>query len=174
MRRSIVVGVDGTADSITALRRAAELARTSNLLLVVVHVRHTSTWAGLSPLSAGYATQTLDEIEAEARQATLGALEQTAVDWEFVVRAGEPARELIAVAEERSALYIVVGGRPHSAPASVLLGSVATAVVHHFQGSVLVVRSKDDSEWIASEHARDRWRLEQAVDTIYGETLSTN
>ena len=73
-----------------------------------------------------------------------------------------------------SALYIVVGGRPHSAPASVLLGSVATAVVHHFQGSVLVVRSKDDSEWIASEHARDRWQRERAIDTIYGETFSSN
>src|SRR5207302_2911515 len=109
MRRSMVVGVDGTADSITALRRAAEIARTSNLLLIVVHVRHSSTWAGLSPLSAGYATQTLDEIEAEARRATGEALETMAVDWEFVVRAGEPARELIAVAEERSALYIVVG-----------------------------------------------------------------
>jgi nucleotide-binding universal stress UspA family protein len=174
MRRSIVVGVDGTADSITALRRAAEIARTSNLLLIVVHVRHASPWAGISPLSAGYATQTLDEIEAETRQAAGEALEKMAVDWEFVVRAGEPARELIAVADQRSALYIVVGGRPHSAPASVLLGSVATAVVHHFQGSVLVVRSKDDSEWIASEHARDRWRRERAIDTIYGDTISSN
>jgi nucleotide-binding universal stress UspA family protein len=174
MRRSIVVGVDGTADSITALRRAAAIARTSNLLLIVVHVRHGSTWAGLSPLSAGYSTQTMDDIEAEARRATDEALETMAVDWEFVVRSGEPARELIAVAEERSSLYIVVGGRPHSAPASVLLGSVATGVVHHFQGSVLVVRSKDDSEWIASEHARDRWQRERAIDTIYGETISTN
>jgi nucleotide-binding universal stress UspA family protein len=174
MRRSIVVGVDATADSITALRRAAEIARTSNLLLIAVHVRHNSAWVGMSALSAGYAAQTMDEIEAESRQATDEALEKMAVDWEFVVRAGEPARELIAVAEERSALYIVVGGRPHSAPASVLLGSVATAVVHHFRGSVLVVRSKDDSEWIASEHARDRWRRERAIDTIYGETISTN
>jgi nucleotide-binding universal stress UspA family protein len=169
-----VVGVDGTADSITALRRAAEIARTSNLLLVVVHVRHSSTWAGMSPLSAGYAAQTMDDIEAESRQATEKALERMTVDWEFVVRAGEPARELIEAAEERSALYIVVGGRPHSAPASVLLGSVATAVVHHFEGSVLVVRSDDDSEWIASEHARDRGRRERAIDTIYGETFSTN
>jgi nucleotide-binding universal stress UspA family protein len=174
MRRSIVVGVDGTADSITALRRAAEIARTSNLLLVVVHVRHSSAWAGMSALSAGYAAQTMDEIEADAHQATDEALRKIAVDWEFVVRAGEPAHELIEVAEERSALYIVVGGRPHSAPASVLLGSVATAVVHHFQGSVLVVRSNDDSEWIASEHARDRWQRERAIDAIYGETISTN
>jgi hypothetical protein len=51
---------------------------------------------------------------------------------------------------------------------------VATAVVHHFEGSVLVVRSDDDSEWIASEHARDRGRRERAIDTIYGEAFSTN
>jgi nucleotide-binding universal stress UspA family protein len=170
----MVVGVDGTADSIIALQRAAELARSSNLLLVVVHVRHSSAWAGISPMSAGYASETLDQIEAEARQQTSGALEKMAIDWDFVVRTGEPARELIAVAEERSAMYIVVGGQPHSAAVSALLGSVATALVHQFHGSVLVVRSKEDSEWIPSAHARDHWRREQAVDAIYGGTYSSS
>jgi nucleotide-binding universal stress UspA family protein len=116
----------------------------------------------------------LDEIEAEARQATRKTLEKMAIHSDFVVRTGEPARQLIAVAEERSAVYIVVGGRPHSAAVSVLLGSVATALVHHFHGSVLVVRSKEDSEWIAPEHARDRWRRERAIDAIYGETYSSS
>jgi nucleotide-binding universal stress UspA family protein len=174
MKRSMVVGVDGTADSITALQRAAELARSSNLLLIVVHVRHSSTWAGLSAMSAGYAAQALDEIEADARRATRKTLDKMAIDADFVVRTGEPAHELIGVAEERSAGYIVVGGRPHSAAVSVLLGSVATALVHHFDGSVLVVRSKEDSEWIAPDHARARWRRERAIDAIYGETYSSS
>jgi nucleotide-binding universal stress UspA family protein len=174
MKRSMVVGVDGTDDSITALQRAAELSHAANLSLIVVHIRHNSTWAGLSPLSAGYAAENLDEVEEEARQAAGEVLEQVDVDWEFVVRNGEPAHELMAVAEERSALYIVVGGRPHSAPASALLGSVATTLVHHFDGSVLVVRSKDDSEWIASEHARDHWRRERAIDAIYGDAYSSS
>ena len=173
MKRSLVVGVDTTPDSTTALRRAAEIARTANQSLIVVYVRHISTWAGLSAMSAGYAVQNLDEIEAEARHIAADVLEDQPISWEFVVRSGDPVHELIALAEERSSSYIVVGGRPHNAATSAVLGSVATGLVHHFHGSVLVVRSEDDSEWIASEDARSRWRRELATDAIYGESYSS-
>ena len=172
MQRPLVVGVDGTADSITALRRAAEIAKTGSYRLIVVHVRHSSTWAGLSAMSAAADLQNLDQIEADVRRATENALADVPLEWDFVVRNGDPVRELIAVAKERRAPYIVVGGRPHSAVGSVLLGSVATSLVHHFRGSVLVVRSEDDSEWIASEYARDKVRMEHAIDAIYGERYS--
>jgi nucleotide-binding universal stress UspA family protein len=172
MKRSLVVGVDGTRDSLTALRRAAELARLGNLSLVAVHVRHSSTWAGLSAMSAAYDVQNVDQIEADTRRATDEALADFPLSWDFVVRTGDPARELIAVARERWASYIVVGGRPHTAVGSALLGSVATALVHHFHGSVLVVRSDDDAEWIASEYAKDKRRMENAIDAIYGDSYS--
>ena len=73
-------------------------------------------------------------------------LRGTGVDWEFVVRSGAPAHELMAVAEDRSAAAIVVGGRPHRAALSGLAGSVDAALVHRFRGSVLVVRG-DASQW---------------------------
>jgi len=72
------------------------------------------------------------------------------VDWEFVVRSGDPAHELMAVADDRSAVAIVVGGRPHKAAVSGLVGSVDAALVHRFHGSLLVVRGSD-SQW----HPRD-------------------
>jgi Universal stress protein family len=56
----------------------------------------------------------------------------------------------MATAEDRSAAAIVVGGRPHRAALSGLVGSVDAALVHRFHGSVLVVRG-DTSEW----HPRD-------------------
>jgi hypothetical protein len=52
----------------------------------------------------------------------------------------------MAMAEDRSAAAIVVGGRPHKAAVSGLAGSVSAAPVHRFHGSVLVVRG-GDSEW---------------------------
>jgi nucleotide-binding universal stress UspA family protein len=171
MKRSLVVGVDATPDSITALRRAGEIAQIADLVLVVVYVRNSSPWAALSPLSAGSVVQNLDEIEDEVRQVAAEVLEDLPVSSDLLVRTGDPVRELIAAADDRKALCIVVGGRPHNAAVSAVLGSVATGLVHHFRGSVLVVRSDQDSEWIASEEARDRWRRELATDAIYGEAL---
>jgi nucleotide-binding universal stress UspA family protein len=146
MTGSLIVGMDGTVDSKNALVRAAEWAQAADLRLVVVHVRHMPVFAEMSPMTIGPARQNLDLIEAAARRATEDALLRTGVDWEFVVRSGAPAHELMAVACDRPALAIVVGGRPHKAALSGLAGSVGAALVHRFRGSVLVVRG-DDSAW---------------------------
>jgi nucleotide-binding universal stress UspA family protein len=170
MTRSLVVGVDASDESLKALVRATELARLADLRLVVVHVRDVPGLAGMSSLAFGAALQTADEIEGIAERAAAEALRGTGVEWVFVVRSGDPARQLMAEAVARSAPAVVVGGRPHSAPVSALLGSVATSLVHHFHGSVLVVRG-DDSEWYESLEARTRLFTDKAVDAIYGERV---
>jgi nucleotide-binding universal stress UspA family protein len=146
MKRSLVVGVDDTGDSMNALARAAELARADDLRLVVVHVRHIPVMAEMSPWTIGPARQDLGVIEAAARRASEEVLRGTGVDWEFVIRSGDPAHELMAMADDRSAAAIVVGGKPHKAALSGLAGSVDAALVHRFHGSVLVVRG-DDLGW---------------------------
>lgn len=146
MKRSLVVGVDGADHSSNALARAAELARADDLRLVVVHVRHIPVMAEMSPWTVGPAQQNLDAIEVDARRASEDVLQGAGVDWEFVVRSGDPAHELMAMADDRSAAAIVVGGRPHKAALSGLVGSIDAALVHRFHGSVLVVRG-DDIEW---------------------------
>ena len=91
-------------------------------------------------MTLGPATQDLDPIEDATRRASEETLQGTGVDWEFVVRSGDPAHELMTVADDRSAVAIVVGGRPHKAAVSGLVGSVDAALVHRFHGSLLVVR----------------------------------
>ena len=97
-------------------------------------------------MTIGPARQNLDAIEAAARRIADDVFRGTGVDGEFVVRSGDPAHELMAVAVERSAMAIVVGGRPHKAGLSGLAGSVGAALVHRFHGSVLLVRG-DDQAW---------------------------
>jgi len=146
MSRSLIVGVDDTDDSRNALVRAAEWARVAGLRLVVVHVRHIPVLAEMSAMTIGPARQNLDEIETAVRRVTGDVLQGTGMDWEFVVRSGDPAHELMAMAGDRPAVAIVVGGRPHKAALSGLTGSVGAALVHRFHGSVLVVRG-GDPEW---------------------------
>ena len=146
MKRSLVVGVDDTDDSRNALARAVELARAASLRLVVVHVRHIPVFAEMSSMTIGPARQNLDLIEAGARRASEEVLQGTGVDWEFVVRSGDPAHALMVMADDRSAAAIVVGGRPHRAALSGLTGSVGATLVHRFHGSALIVRG-GDSAW---------------------------
>ena len=160
MTRSVIVGMDDTDDSRNALARAAELARVTHVKLVVVHVRH---------LAVFETRENLDVIEAMARENTDHVLRGTGLDWEFVVRNGDPAHELMDVASQRSATAIVVGGRPHRAPASAALGSVTAALVHRFHGSVLVVRT-GDSDWHQADTALSL-STDQAIDAIYGERM---
>jgi nucleotide-binding universal stress UspA family protein len=146
VKRSFIVGVDDTDDSRNALARAAELAGAAGLGLVVVHVRHIPVCAEMSATTFEPARQNLDLIEAVARRAAEEVLQGTGVDWEFVVRSGDPAHVLMVMADDQSAAAIVVGGRPHKAAVSGLAGSVGAALVHRFHGSVLIVRG-GDSAW---------------------------
>jgi nucleotide-binding universal stress UspA family protein len=118
MTGSLIVGMDDTDDSRDALARAAEWARAAGLRLVVVHVRHIPVLAEMSPMTIGPARQNLDVIEAAARRAAEDVLQGTGVNWEFVVRSGDPAHELMAMTADRPAMAIVVGGRPRRAALS--------------------------------------------------------
>jgi nucleotide-binding universal stress UspA family protein len=59
------------------------------------------------------------------------------------VRAGDPATEIIGLAEEREADLVVTGTRGLSGVARLLLGSVARNVLTHARCSVLIVRSTE-------------------------------
>jgi nucleotide-binding universal stress UspA family protein len=137
----MVVGVDGTADSLAALSTAAELAVESGALLVVVHVRHESgvVAADSALTGAGPALEdALDEIERMSRERAADVLAGRRVSWRFEVALGDPATELIAAA--RQAGTIAVGGRTHGVVGGLVLGSVAQRLVRHSPVSVLVVR----------------------------------
>ena len=142
MNETMVVGVDGTTDSLAALNAAAERAEQSGASLVVVHVRHESAMSAASLEAAADAaiSQTLDEVEKMSRERAAEALGGRKVHWRFEVFVGDPATELIAAARDHQARAIVVGGRSHGLVGGLVLGSVAQKLVRHSPVSVLVVR----------------------------------
>jgi nucleotide-binding universal stress UspA family protein len=146
MGNVIVVGVDGTGDSLAALAAAVELAEESGSELVVVHVRH-ETWAAavgdgqVGGAAAEFAmTDTLDSIESATRARSQDVLAGTRVRWRFEVAWGDPATALIAAARTYDARAIVVGGRTHGVVGGLVAGSVAQKLVRHSPASVIVVR----------------------------------
>ena len=67
-------------------------------------------------------------------------LRASGFDAQAVVRKGDPAREIVAVARDRGAGVIVVGTRGQTGLQRLVLGSVAKKVLLHAPCSVLVVR----------------------------------
>jgi len=147
----LVVGVDGTSDSLAALAAAAELGEESGSELVVVHVRHDNWAVAVGDSQVGgaaaefAATDSLDAIEATSRERSQDVLAARRVHWRFEVATGDPASALIAAARRYGARAIVVGGRTHGMVGGLVVGSVAQKLVRHSPGSVIVVRDGQGS-----------------------------
>jgi nucleotide-binding universal stress UspA family protein len=135
----IVAGVDGSADSIAALRFAIEEARFRG-----DGVRAITAWH-VPPNAYGYGWSIpVDAASFEKiAEATLeSALDEAgAADAEVTVtsrvRNGQPAEMLCREAE--AAVMLVVGSRGLGGFTGLLLGSVSQACVHHAPCPVLVL-----------------------------------
>ncbi|WP_136709123.1 universal stress protein [Agromyces sp. H66] len=136
----IVVGVDGSESSVSALRYAADLAPKLGL-----RVRALAVWNYPVYFYGGYYPQLdwtpeddADRIVARATEEVFG----TEVPEWFATRTrqGRPAESLIE--ESGHAEMIVVGSRGHGGFAGLLLGSVSAAVAEHARCPVLVVHGR--------------------------------
>jgi nucleotide-binding universal stress UspA family protein len=138
--RRIVVGVDRSRNSAAALEWAAYWARASGAPIRVVSVwRHEPMVVSATHPGVGWPSDT--DLHAEA-QRELEAFVSTSdlpadVTIETHTREGEPARILLEQAAHAGLL--VVGARGHGGFMGLLLGSVATAVVHHCPCPVAVI-----------------------------------
>lgn len=136
MSKIVVMGLDGSQDSMRAIPYAAEQAGDGGKI-VVVHVRELLVGrAGGMPLVANE-----DEIEAGVRR-QVEDLKSTGVACELKVIsavAGGPAHVIADVAREENADVIVVGTRGHRQIASLIIGSVTHKLLHMTPCPVLAV-----------------------------------
>ncbi|MET9022756.1 universal stress protein [Actinopolymorpha sp. NPDC004070] len=138
-RHPVVVGVDGTAESRLALQWAIEEARNRMLPLRIV-VSHELP----APMRG------IDELDTEAETADVDAavtIARDQLDPDQVSRAvvaDRPAPAILGEAEDAGAELIVVGSRARSTVASVVLGSVGSAVAHHARCPVIVARASKE------------------------------
>jgi nucleotide-binding universal stress UspA family protein len=145
MDRSIICGVDGSADSQAALAVATDLAARLRLRLIMANVVEpirAPHSAGAS-LGVGAIRQPLQatDLQEEAAQELLGelgaalGLEQA----EQRVVVGYAAERLADLADEEDAQMIVVGSRGRGAFRAAFLGSVSTSLVGVARCPVLIV-----------------------------------
>lgn len=141
-RGLVVVGVDGSAQSVAALHWAARYAAVTGAAVRVMLVWHEPTTAGQRPVGALPADvrqetearlrQVLDDAVAEAFPGQPGGSMETRFCY------GHPAEVLIE--ESKQADLLVVGSRGHGAFTGMLLGSVSIHCVTGAFSPVTVVR----------------------------------
>jgi nucleotide-binding universal stress UspA family protein len=140
----VVVGIDGSATSIEALRWALAEARVRGATLDVVHA-----WEYPAVTIAPYGGVTVpvldrDELEKVAEQiadravrGVVDADDGPPVPVSVVNRMGKASEVLLA--EAKGAAMVVVGARGRGGFASLLLGSVSSQVGHHAPVPVVVI-----------------------------------
>ncbi|OZV73887.1 universal stress protein UspA [Micromonospora echinospora] len=143
MNRPVVVGVDGSPESLVAAEHGARAAALRSRPLHLVH-------GYLHPLGYGVPVNPYDLGLPEPSDEARTMLEKAAADlrgrWpELTVEvrqvAGGPGATLVE--ESRRAELVVVGSRGLGGFAGLLLGSVSAQVAGHAHGPVLVVRPAD-------------------------------
>lgn len=142
-KKRVVVGIDGSENSIDALRCALEEASLRGALLHVIYAFTSPTAVGV-PVPADYyetlqkdAHTIIDESIASATEGFTGTLPEIA----RTVVPEAPGAALVDASE--GAELVVVGSRGRGGFSSLLIGSVSTQCVYHAHCPVLVVRPRD-------------------------------
>jgi nucleotide-binding universal stress UspA family protein len=154
MKPLIVVGVDGSEESRSALRWAVDEARLRGAKLRVVHA-----WFAYPAIAEGGPVVAADweSLGDSARAFVESFVEETVGEPEGVeieAAAVHGTAAVVVVEAAREAELLVVGSRGHGGFAGLLLGSVSQQCVHHSACPVVVVRgvpagSKDGHEAVA-------------------------
>lgn len=128
----VVAAVDGSDDSLRALRWALDAARRREAPLRVVHVRQYAPWAQPEVLEAGPPDPDEDPVLDRAREHLAGFSEA-----EYVALEGAPGALLPEAGAE--AALLVLGSRGRGGFASLLLGSTSLAAARDAECPVVVV-----------------------------------
>jgi len=135
----LLTAYDGSDHGNAALVRADELTQCMNAehhVILVAHVQSYQWTAMSNPYQIDlYALEEEHLNEAYDKAKSMMTKEPT-----VVMRRGEPAREIIAYAEEIGADFIVIGTRGRGGVKSLLLGSTSHSVIHGAPCDVIVVR----------------------------------
>jgi nucleotide-binding universal stress UspA family protein len=133
---AILVGYVPRAEGRAALRRGAEEARLRQTKLVVINSNRGGR--DLDEKEAARHEQELAEVRAE--------LDKEGIENEVrqLVRGNEPADDLIAVAEEVGADFIVIGLRRRTPVGKLIMGSNAQRILLEAPCPVLAVKAEED------------------------------
>lgn len=144
MYQSILVPLDGSKQSITALKMAANLLDGDKGRLYALNVQEPPLAEDTIGRGAGAIAPNAEElVQPAGRDIIAKASQQAGIDegqLEPIVRAGKPGKAIIAEAENLAVEAVVMGSRGNSNIRNLVMGSVSHRVLHVSPCTVVVVR----------------------------------
>jgi nucleotide-binding universal stress UspA family protein len=138
----VVVGIDGSEQSIRAAQVAADLCRCHGARLhLVTVVRPPEGWWGIvgSPPPADALASSMSQAQQSILDVSVRGLDLDGVEWDASEEIGEPASALADVCRDREADVLVVGRRGAGVVERLVIGSVADRLAHFAPCPVLIV-----------------------------------
>lgn len=143
MTGKILAAVDGSGNSLAALKEAVRLASAYQSQLLVVNVQpsfnmiHTRLFID-EELIKDYQK----ELFENATEAAIDYLEKEKIAYKLIMRVGDPVQQICKLAQELAVSYIVIGSRGMGLVKGTVLGSVSNGILHDSQIPILVIPQK--------------------------------
>jgi nucleotide-binding universal stress UspA family protein len=140
----ILIPIDGSPASLRALDLAIKMATqnpgTSLVLLNVQNIPAIELAGASEALDTDWLREAGSRASAKALRDAIGKCEHTGVASETLVRAGQIAEAIERVAREEDIKHIVMGTRGLGGIQGLLLGSVATQVIHLAEVPITLIK----------------------------------
>ncbi len=140
MKERILVAVDGSENSLEALKEAAKLAEVFQCRLFLVNVQpsfhtiHTRLF-----INEELIKEYQEELFDNATKSGIEFLEKQKVDFEAIKRIGDPAQQICKLARELDVKYIIMGSRGMGLVKGTVLGSVSNGILHESHVPILII-----------------------------------
>jgi nucleotide-binding universal stress UspA family protein len=136
-----LIPVDGSPASLRAVDFAIEMAtQNPGSSLVLLNVQNISAMALAGAVIASDWQETASQDSGEALNEAIGKLEAAGAVFKTLVRSGPPAETIAQVAREEDIQHIVMGTRGLGSVQGLLLGSVATKVIHLAEVPITLIK----------------------------------
>jgi nucleotide-binding universal stress UspA family protein len=137
----LLVAVDGSEGSMRAVAHAAKLATSGgNGQVHLVNVQHPLLGGVSTFVSAAQIKDLHQEEGMKALEQARSMLDSQKVPYEYHVFVGEPAETVTRYAAEKGCDEIIIGTRGMSNLSNMLVGSIATKIIHQATVPVTLVK----------------------------------
>lgn len=140
--KKILVAVDGSEQSIKALRVADGIAERNNAELIVMNAYEPSVAAMTTPTDEQAYEHLKDFAKKNINDPLADAVKEISEDVNYVAitETGNPKAEIVRYAENNGVDLIVIGATGKGAFSRLLVGSTTNFVINHAPCTVTVVR----------------------------------
>ncbi len=137
---TVLVPIDGSAQSTTAVEYAAETLEPDRVVLLHV-IDPVEAGYSAAATMPGYSEEWYENRKEEAQSLFAEAEDQLAgFEVETVTEVGRPSRTIVSYIEDTDVDHVVMGSHGRSGMTRILLGSVAESVVRRSPIPVTIVR----------------------------------